>query len=267
MRDLNRSEAIGLISLLGLITVVVGVTALRSASPAIQPGIVLRDPVDPASTARPLGEVDPDRTVVARPDSPEPSAQPDAVRRPTAAPPQAGASSPPPEEAELVVHVAGAVRKPGVYHLKSGARGADALQAAGGPTAAAGTDSINLAARLADGMQLYIPTRKERPAGFSDPASPSARPQSAYAERRTAHGKSGSEKPAKMTDPSSDRIDLNHANAEQLQRLPGIGPAMAGRILAFRKENQGFRSVDDLMQVSGIGERKLEKIKPFVCVK
>ncbi len=176
------------------------------------------------------------------------------------------------------MHVAGAVRKPGVYHLRPGARGEDALKAAGGPKPEANTDAVNLAARLEDGCQLYFPTRKEQPEGGApaEVASPAAYSAATKTQSKAAPGtggvskagrKGGSGKPGKLTHPAQGTINLNTATAEQLQRLPGVGPAMAERLLEFRKENHGFQSVEDLLQVSGIGEKKFEKMRPFVRVR
>jgi competence protein ComEA len=242
MRDLTRKETIGLMALLTLITAIVGVSVVRSSRSTVPPGILLREP--------------PVRAAVVS-TAPHPVADSDAP-------------------AQVVVHVAGAVNKPGVYHLPPEARGEDALRAAGGPKKDANTDAINLAAHVEDGSQLYIPTRKEQSEGGAPPvADVSAAsipempaPTKSVARARPSHRESrrGS-KPDKLTIPGQGQINLNTASAEELQRLPGVGPAMAARLLAFRQENHGFRSVEDLLQVSGIGEKKFAKLRPFVTVK
>jgi len=171
------------------------------------------------------------------------------------------------------------VLKPGVYHFPPGARGEDALKAAGGPTASANTDAVNLAARLEDGSQLYFPTRQEQPAGGAPAdtapaaqgtqaasAKKSARP-GAHPARPGSRSRGGSDKPAKLTDPSQGTVNLNTATAADLQRLPGIGPAMADRILAYRQQNHGFQRVEDLLEISGIGDKKFAKLQPFVRVR
>jgi competence protein ComEA len=177
-----------------------------------------------------------------------------------------------------VVHVAGAVNKPGVYHLKPGARGEDALKAAGGPAANARTDAINLAARLEDGTQLYFPTRAEQPSGGAAPAAASSVPSASAAVSKKSgkpgagsspsshRGRGGGDKPAKLSDPSQGTVNINTASADELQRLPGIGPAMAERILAYRLQNHGFKRVEDLLEISGIGEKKFAKLQAFVRV-
>lgn len=184
---------------------------------------------------------------------------------------------------ELVVHVAGAVKHPGVYHLRKGARCDDALKAAGGPTKEANTDAVNLAARIEDGTQIYIPTRKEHPGGAEiPPASDSSRsspfPAGSPGGKHTArahslHGASGkgsrsrSGRPGKLTSPGEGTVELNTANAAELQRLPGVGPSLAQRILDYRAQNGPFHKTEDLLQVSGIGPRKFEKMQSLVHIK
>jgi competence protein ComEA len=183
---------------------------------------------------------------------------------------------------EIVVHVVGAVRHPGVYRLGPGARNEDALKAAGGPTAAANSAAVNLAAHVEDGTQLYIPTHREHPEDHADattaaatgaPAIPqpaSSIPTVASGGNKGAKGAhSGSKhsgKADKLTTPGQG-INLNTATAEELQRIPGIGPAMAERLIAYRQQNGAFHSVEDLLQVSGIGEKKFARIQPYVRVR
>ena len=252
MRSLTRGEMIGVLALLAIVTAITGWTVVRAMVAASTPGITLREAFPQAPAAPP-----PVR----------PPGQEMAATSANAAMPAANTAG------EIVVHVAGAVRKPGVYHLPLGARGEDALKAAGGPTANANTDAINLAARLEDGNQLYFPTRDEQPSGGapSTPASKGAASSSPKASgRASAHSSrnsGGSDKPGKLTDPSQGKVNINTASADELQRLPGIGPAMAERILAYRQENHGFQRAEDLMQVSGIGSKKFAKLQPFVRVK
>ena len=187
---------------------------------------------------------------------------------------------------EIVVHVAGAVKKPGVYHLPAGSRNDDAIQKAGGPTAEANTDGLNLASRVEDGSQLYLPTRKQHPEGGADaptttstsapisavssPATKaSVKPVSksgAKSSAKTAGGAKGG-KGGKLSDPAQGTVNINTANAEELQRIPGIGPAMAERILDFRKQNGKFTAPEDMLQISGIGEKKFARMQPFIRVK
>jgi competence protein ComEA len=132
------------------------------------------------------------------------------------------------------VHVAGAVVHPGVQRLPGDARVGDAIVAAGGARPDADTDAINLAAKVSDGDRVYVPRRGE----IVPPAASGA-------------GMSG---PAAV-------LDLNAATADQLDALPGIGPATAQAIVQYRTEHGRFRSVDGLLAVRGIGPSKLAAIR------
>ncbi len=172
---------------------------------------------------------------------------------------------------KIAVHVAGAVKHTGVYYLPTGSREVDFLKAAGGPSSQADTDAVNLAAIAQDGTQLYIPTKREHPYGGAEPVSSAAEqpassvpdtiPQSAAIPKHSAasHGRSN-----KMSDPSQGRVSINNATAAELERVPDIGPAMAAKILAFRQQNGRFQSMNDLMQVSGIGPKKFARMSPFL---
>jgi competence protein ComEA len=139
-----------------------------------------------------------------------------------------------------VVHVAGAVRRPGVYQLGPGARVQDAVRRAGGPRRGADLDAVNLAARVADGQQIVVP----RTAAATAPVAAGGDPGAGTA-------------------PSAP-VSLGSATLDQLQTLDGVGPATAQKIVAYRTEHGGFRSVDDLANVPGIGPKKLAAIKPHV---
>lgn len=151
----------------------------------------------------------------------------------------------------IVVHVAGAVVVPGVYSVAANARVVDAVEAAGGTTADARPDAINLAAPLHDGDRVYLPTVAEAPAV---PAGVSAAPAGA----KTAGGAAPSD--------SEAPLDLNTATAEQLDVLPGVGPSTAAAIISHREANGPFSSVDGLDEVRGIGPAKLESLRPLVTV-
>lgn len=144
---------------------------------------------------------------------------------------RAGAAPP------LVVHVVGAVRTPGLYKLRRGARVADAVSNAGGGTAKADLALVNLAAPLSDGQQIVVPTRAPPP---------------------TAVGKGEA---AVAAGP----VHLNTATAEQLDALPGVGPVTAQKIIDYRQAHGGFASVDDLDAIPGIGPARLEQLRDLVA--
>ncbi len=152
----------------------------------------------------------------------------------------------------LFVHVAGAVRRPGVYRLGAGARLADAVRRAGGGTRGADLDAVNLAAKVHDGVQVIVPRKA--------PAAPTgvSAPPGAGSGAATTGVPPGAAAAA--------IVDLNVATAEQLETLDGVGPATAAKILQFRSEHGPFRSVDDLEQVPGIGPKKLSAMRPRVRV-
>lgn len=144
--------------------------------------------------------------------------------------------------ATVVVHVAGKVRRPGVVTLPAGARVGEAIKAAGGLRPGAGTGSLNLARRVVDGEQI--------PVGL--PAA--ATGQAAAPSQAPAGGAPGAP------------LDLNAATAEQLQSLPGVGPVLAERIVAYRTQHGGFRGVAQLREVTGIGERRFAELRDLVRV-
>jgi competence protein ComEA len=155
-----------------------------------------------------------------------------------ALPASAARPAPEPVPADLVVHVAGAVARPGLYRLRPGARVADAVEAAGGAAPGADADRLNLAGRLADGQRVAVPRRGEpAPAEVGPP---------------------GAEAPAV--------VDLNTATEAELDTLPGIGPATARAIVEERTRRGGFRSLRDLLRIRGIGERRLAELRPRLQV-
>lgn len=145
----------------------------------------------------------------------------------------------------IKVHVAGAVSAPGIYELEEGDRVADALESAGGPLPDAAMDSINLAAVLMDGQQVFVPLAGQ--AG-SAPA--------------VAGGAATASPPLSGDQP----INLNTATAEQLEQLDGVGEKTAAKIVTYREEHGGFASIEELMEVPGIGPAKFEGIKDSVTV-
>lgn len=156
-------------------------------------------------------------------------AAPPPPAEPAAAPlPAATVSTP-----QIVVDVGGRVRHPGLVTLPTGARVADAIAAAGGALRPGDLAAVNLAARVSDGQLLLV-------------------------------GVPGAANGAGTTDGSSGPVDLNSATVDQLDALPGVGPVLAQRIVDWRQQHGGFRSVDELQQVPGIGARKFADLKSLV---
>jgi competence protein ComEA len=154
----------------------------------------------------------------------------------------------------LVVDVVGAVRRNGVVRLPAGSRVIDAVTAAGGATADADLVRLNLAAPVADGARIAVP-RFGAPAPQVDPVAVTG------AGAPPGTGANGGGAPSR-----SSPVDINSATAEQLDALPGIGPATAAAIIADRQANGPFRSVDDLGRVRGIGDAKLAQLRGLVKV-
>ena len=150
-----------------------------------------------------------------------------------------------PARSALVVHVVGAVRRPGLYRLRDGARVADAVARAGGATRGAELAALNLAAPLVDGIQVLVPQRL--------PAAPST-------------GQTGSGVPDQGLAQAGlgRKLSLATATAEELDELPGVGPITAQKILDYRAEHGPFRSVDDLDAVPGIGPTRIEQLRDLV---
>ncbi len=156
-----------------------------------------------------------------------------------------------PRRLSVGVYVAGAVKAPGVYFFGEGRRVVDALDAAGGATAEADLDRLNLAAPLEDGIRIYVPKKGEESSPDPDAES------SALADAKGFAGSSGKEN-------SALRINVNRAPPSELEKLPGIGPALAQRMVEERTRNGPFRGLQDLRRVSGIGDAKIAQMAPFV---
>jgi competence protein ComEA len=152
----------------------------------------------------------------------------------------AATASPTTTSGELHVHAAGAVAQPGVVTVPGGSRVTDVIAAAGGPAADADVDQINLAALVTDGERIYVPHKGETVAALG-----------------SGGGAAGA---------ADAIVNLNDADETALETLPGVGPATAKAILDYRTQHGKFRSVDDLLNVRGIGPSKLSQIKPHARV-
>lgn len=170
--------------------------------------------------------------------------------------PTATAPQPTPTPAPMTVFVNGAVVNPGVYVVSADARVEELIEAAGGFTADAFVDGVNLAQPLSDGAQVFVATEGDsaefQPPLFSSPA------QGATSESEVS-GQSG------LT--SSGLININTANREQLEAIPGVGTATAQKIVSYREDNGPFAAIEDIMNVSGIGEGKFADMQDSITVR
>ncbi|MFQ4148994.1 ComEA family DNA-binding protein [Arthrobacter sp. LAPM80] len=173
--------------------------------------------------------------------------------RPSAAPAPAAAPATP-MPGIRVVHVAGAVKNPGVFPLPPGSRVYQALDAAGGALPGAALDALNLAAPLADGTQILVPTAEEAAA--------------AAARQGTGHPPEGGQGPSAPAGAASRNglLNVNTATAAEFDTLPGVGPVLAGRIVAWRTDHGPFTSVEGLTAVTGIGPKLLAGLRDLVTV-
>ena len=171
---------------------------------------------------------------------------------PASTPGAAPADGAPGGAGTVLVHVAGEVRRPGVYSVPRGGRVHDAVQLAGGLTSRAEQAGVNLVARVSDGQQVIVPRRGAAPAagGGSGPGG-------------SASGGSGTGSAGTPAAPGA-KLSLATATIEQLDGIDGIGPTLAKRIVEYRDQRGGFRSVDELRQVDGIGEKRFESLREAV---
>ena len=143
---------------------------------------------------------------------------------------------------KIFVHIGGAVRKPGLYRLAKGSRVNDAIRAAGGVLEDANLDALNLAAKVKDGDKILVPSKNGQ------------------GETQAAAGDSGA------AAARGGLVNLNTATVADLDTLPGIGPALAQRIISYREQHGGFRKLEDLLDVPGIGPAKFEELRDLVTV-
>lgn len=194
--------------------------------------------------------------------------------------PKTEVEAPKPAPTEVVVAVAGAVKKGGLIHLPLDSRVDDAIKAAGGAKPDADLESINVAAKAVDGEQIYVPHKVAEPVAKAaeverivprirggliqpsysirpiEPDMPSTLGGSLSSASSTPYHESK----AKASGP----VSLGTASEAQLETLPGVGPATAQKIIAYRQEHGGFGSIEEIQSVKGIGPKKFEKMKPFL---
>ena len=152
----------------------------------------------------------------------------------------------PVKESEIVVYVAGAVNHPGVVQLAEGARAKDAVDACGGFLPTADTNGVNLAQKLKDGVQITVPEKS---------------PQGTAVQGAAAGAQAGTAKPL-----PEGMVNINTADEKELDKLPGVGPAMAKRIVEYRTENGAFQAPEEIKRVKGIGDAKYAKMKDKIAL-
>lgn len=166
----------------------------------------------------------------------------------------------------VVVYVAGEVLHPGLYRLPTTARAQAALHAAGGPTGRADLIAVNLAQPLHDGQEIVIvPRGAYDVAAEAQGADSNTETGASTPRKHTSHHRHAHRRTKKHKAPSAP-VDLNTADETQLESLPGIGPGLAQRILAYRELNGPFGAVDDLLDVGGMTERKFKVLAPYVIL-
>jgi len=229
-----RPAVVALLALVIGLAAVFGVRLVRAQE--------LGEPVAPGRAG--TTQAGPGSTGSAGPD--EPGANPDSSGSPSPGPRSASGESAT-GAAEVVVHVVGQVRHPGVVDLPSGSRVVDAIKRAGGARTGADLAAVNLARPVVDGEQIMVPKPGQRVA-----APPATSPPGSANGAGSAGGGAA--------------VNINTADLAGLDTLPGVGPVLAGRILAWRDEHGRFTSIDELGEVSGIGEKLLAQLRPLVTV-
>lgn len=168
---------------------------------------------------------------------------------------------------KIIVHVSGAVNKEGIVELEENSRISDAINKAEGLKENADTKNINLAFKLEDGMKIYIPTIGEeieeneqiQNKNRIDETSKYVTSSSGVIQDEQTNGQSEEKK--------NEKININTATQTELETLPGIGPSTSLKIVNYREENGNFKTIEDIKEVSGIGDAKYENIKDLICVK
>ena len=150
---------------------------------------------------------------------------------------------------KIAIHIIGEVKNEGLIYLPEGSRVADAIQEAGGETKEADLSQVNLAYELQDGQKLYIPNKNEKIEAYII----------------NENGNNGVES-EELEKGGKKKVNINTATQNELDELPGIGPAIAQRIIEYREENGNFQKIEDLQNVKGIGDAKYEEIKESVTV-
>ena len=154
---------------------------------------------------------------------------------------------------KIAIHIIGEVKKEGIVYLEAGSRIVDAIKEAGGATKEADLSQINLAYELQDGQKIYIPNKNEKISEYITISSGN----NVIIEENNSSAE---------TERKENKVNINTANVNELDNLPGIGPSLAQRIIEYREENGNFKSIEELQNVKGIGEAKYSDIKDNVTI-
>ncbi|MCI8617253.1 MAG: competence protein ComEA [Clostridia bacterium] len=157
------------------------------------------------------------------------------------------------KENKIVIYVTGAVKKEGIYEIEENSRIADCIEIAGGLNEDADINNINLAYILCDGMKIHIPRKNENINQIQD-------------NTKSYISTDSNNKDNDKTNNKNIKVNINTANQAELETLPGIGPSTALKIIEYRKENGKFNNIEDIKNVSGIGDSKFNKVKEFIRV-
>ena len=152
-------------------------------------------------------------------------------------------------ENKIVIHITGEVEEEGVIELEKGARISDAIEEAGGTTEEADLSNVNLAYSLSDGQKVKIPNINEKDE-----------------EKIVVEEKAGDNIIIEGNKSKEEKININKAAQTEIETLPGIGPSTALKIITYRNEHGKFKNIEDIKNVSGIGDSKFENIKEYICV-
>ena len=157
------------------------------------------------------------------------------------------------ETEKIAIHIIGEVKKEGIVYLEASSRIVDAIKEAGGATKEADLSQINLAYELQDGQKIYIPNKNEKISEYITISSGN----NVIIEENNSSAE---------TERKENKVNINTANVNELDNLPGIGPSLAQRIIEYREENGNFKSIEELQNVKGIGEAKYSDIKDNVTI-
>ena len=170
-------------------------------------------------------------------------------------------------EETIVVHISGAVNIEGIVELEAGSRIANAIEKAGGVKENADMTDINLAYPLEDGMKIHIPTKEETEANKNNENMIDESYVTSSSGGVSSKEDTNSTQGSSSTSTSNEKVNINTATQEELDTLPGIGPSIASKIIDYREQNGKFNSIEEIKEVSGIGDAKYEKIKDSITIK